>query len=158
MAIITRAVNRISFILGPLFFAACLASVQGRVDFNSEVRPILADNCFRCHGPDAKARKAKLRLDQQQGATRDLGGYRAISPGKPTESELMVRILSDDPDEVMPPPKTKKHLTAGQKEILRKWIAAGGDYQEHWAFVRLGKPEIPGIATLFLIGLERNHR
>ncbi len=135
-----------TYILTVLLPGACLLPAADP-DFNSEVRPILAGNCFQCHGPDAKARKAKLRLDQQQGATRDLGGYRAVSPGKPTASELMVRILSDDPDEVMPPPKTKKHLTAGQKETLRKWIAAGGDYQEHWAFVGPEKPEIPGIAN-----------
>jgi hypothetical protein len=134
------------FSLTLLLPGACLHAATGP-DFNSEVRPILAGNCFQCHGPDAKARKAKLRLDQQQGATRDLGGYRAVSPGKPAESEIISRILSDDPEEVMPPPKTKKHLTAGQKEILRKWIAAGGNYQEHWAFVGPEKPEIPGIAN-----------
>ena len=100
-------------------------------DFNSEVRPILASNCFQCHGPDVKARKAKLRLDQREGATRDLGGYQAVSPGQPTESELMKRILSDDPEEIMPPPKTKKNLTIEQKEILRKWITSGADYQDH---------------------------
>jgi hypothetical protein len=132
-----------TYTLTVLLPGACLLPAADP-DFNSEVRPILADNCFQCHGPDAKARKAKLRLDQQQGATRDLGGYRAVSPGKPTASELMVRILSDDPEEVMPPPKTKKHLTAGQKEILRKWIASGGDYREHWAFVAPVKTGIPG--------------
>ena len=116
-------------------------------DFNSEVRPILASNCFQCHGPDVKARKAKLRLDQREGATRDLGGYRAVSPGQPTESELMKRILSDDPEEIMPPPKTKKHLTHEQTEILRKWIASGADYRDHWAFVRPEKPEIPEITN-----------
>ena len=116
-------------------------------DFNSEVRPILASNCFQCHGPDVKARKAKLRLDQKEGATRDLGGYRAVSPGKPTDSELMNRILSDDPEEIMPPTKTKKHLTLEQKEILRKWITSGADYQDHWAFVRPEKSKVPGIAN-----------
>ena len=116
-------------------------------DFNSEVRPILASNCFQCHGPDVKARKAKLRLDQREGATRDLGGYQAVSPGQPTESELMKRILSDDPEEIMPPPKTKKNLTIEQKEILRKWITSGADYQDHWAFVRPKKPKVPGIAN-----------
>ena len=116
-------------------------------DFNSEVRPILASNCFQCHGPDVKARKAKLRLDQREGATRDLGGYQAVSPGQPTESELMKRILSDDPEEIMPPPKTKKNLTIEQKEILRKWITSGADYQDHWAFVRPKKPKVPEIAN-----------
>lgn len=118
-----------------------------KIEFNRDVRPILADNCFQCHGPDVKARKAKLRLDQKEGATRDLGGYRAVSPGQPTESELMKRILSDDPEEIMPPPKTKKHLTHEQKEVLRKWIISGADYRDHWAFVRPEKPEIPEIAN-----------
>jgi len=118
-----------------------------KIEFNRDVRPILADNCFQCHGPDVKARKAKLRLDQKEGATRDLGGYRAVSPGQPTESELMKRILSDDPEEIMPPPKTKKHLTHEQKEVLRKWITSGADYRDHWAFVRPEKPEIPEIAN-----------
>ena len=82
------------------------SNASGKIDFNRDVRPILAGNCFQCHGPDVKARKAKLRLDQQEGATRDLGGYRAVSPGQPTESELMKRILSDDPEEVMPKKST----------------------------------------------------
>jgi hypothetical protein len=137
--------------LCPLLLAAGVILVTTskaaeKIEFNRDVRPILADNCFQCHGPDVKARKAKLRLDQKEGATRDLGGYRAVSPGQPTESELMKRILSDDPEEIMPPPKTKKHLTHEQKEVLRKWITSGADYRDHWAFVRPEKPEIPEIA------------
>ena len=137
--------------LCPLLIAAGVILVTTskaaeKIEFNRDVRPILADNCFQCHGPDVKARKAKLRLDQKEGATRDLGGYRAVSPGQPTESELMKRILSDDPEEIMPPPKTKKHLTHEQKEVLRKWITSGADYRDHWAFVRPEKPEIPEIA------------
>ncbi|MFP6874283.1 MAG: PSD1 and planctomycete cytochrome C domain-containing protein [Verrucomicrobiales bacterium] len=135
-------------------FTACTALIPATSflsaappDFNREIRPILADNCLRCHGPDAKARKAKLRLDQQENATRDLGGYRAISPGKPNESELIARIFSDDPDEIMPPPESKKSLSAGQKEILHEWIASGADYREHWAFVRPRKPELPGFTS-----------
>ncbi|MEO1860292.1 MAG: PSD1 and planctomycete cytochrome C domain-containing protein [Verrucomicrobiales bacterium] len=138
--------------LCPLLIAAGVILVTAskaaeKIEFNRDVRPILADNCFQCHGPDVKARKAKLRLDQKEGATRDLGGYRAVSPGQPTESELMKRILSDDPEEIMPPPKTKKHLTHEQKEVLRKWIISGADYRDHWAFVRPEKPEIPEIAN-----------
>ncbi|MCP4846639.1 MAG: DUF1553 domain-containing protein [Verrucomicrobiaceae bacterium] len=133
----------LTYSLTLLLPGTCLLAATGP-DFNSEVRPILANHCFQCHGPDANARKAKLRIDHREDATRDLGGYRAISPGKPTESEIISRILSDDPEEVMPPPKTKKHLTAGQKEILRKWIASGADYQEHWAFVAPVKTGVPG--------------
>ena len=126
-----------------LFFSGVCHSRAAGPDFNSEVLPILSNNCFQCHGPDAKARKAKLRLDQREGATRDLGGYRAVSPGKPEESEIISRILSDDPEEIMPPPKVKKQLTASEKEILRQWVASGAEYREHWAFVAPAQAEIP---------------
>jgi hypothetical protein len=98
-------------------------------DFAREVRPILAKNCFKCHGPDEKTRKAKLRLDVP-GAPSGV-----VVPGKPGESELIARIFSDDPDTVMPPPSTKVTLTAAQKDILKRWIAAGARYEQHWAFV-----------------------
>ena len=91
--------------LGGLFFPVAAAD---SANFNRDIRPILADNCFNCHGPDEKARKAKLRLDKLEDATKDLGGYRAVEPGKPDESELIALITSSDPDEVMPPPKSKK--------------------------------------------------
>ena len=133
-------------------FLICLlpfTCLQGATapDFNSEVLPILANNCFQCHGPDAKARKANLRLDLREGATMDLGGYQAVSPGKPEESEIIIRILSGDPDEVMPPPKVKKQLTANQTEILRKWIASGAEYRKHWAFIAPVAVNIPGNST-----------
>ena len=133
-------------------FLICLlpfTCLQGATapDFNNEVLPILANNCFQCHGPDAKARKANLRLDLREGATMDLGGYQAVSPGKPEESEIIIRILSDDPDEVMPPPKVRKQLTANQTEILRKWIASGAEYREHWAFIAPVAANIPGNVT-----------
>ncbi|MFP6901525.1 MAG: PSD1 and planctomycete cytochrome C domain-containing protein, partial [Opitutales bacterium] len=125
------------------FFTASVASLCGKVDFNQEVRPILANNCFKCHGPDAKARKAKLRLDLPEGVAKDLGGYRAVEPGKPDESEMIVRITSRDPDELMPPPKSKKTLTPKQIATLRAWIAEGGEYQTHWAFMKPKRPEPP---------------
>ncbi|MED5586366.1 MAG: PSD1 and planctomycete cytochrome C domain-containing protein [Verrucomicrobiota bacterium] len=126
-----------------LFFSGVCLSRAAGPDFNSDVLPILSNNCFQCHGPDAKARKAELRLDLREGATRDLGGYRAVSPGKPEESEIISRILSDDPEEIMPPPKVKKQLTASEKEILRQWVASGAEYREHWAFVAPAQAEIP---------------
>ncbi|MFP6900581.1 MAG: DUF1549 domain-containing protein, partial [Opitutales bacterium] len=129
-----------------VFFAASTMSLGGKVDFNQEVRPILANNCFKCHGPDAKARKAKLRLDLPEGVTKDLGGYRVVEPGKPDESEMIARITSPDLDEVMPPPKAKKSLSPKQIETLRSWIAEGGEYQRHWAFVKPNRSEPPKVS------------
>ena len=102
--------------------AAAGAGKGSRVEFNRDIRPILSDNCFSCHGPDKNQRKAKLRLDERASAL----ATEAIVPGKPDESELVARIFSDDADEVMPPPSTHKTLTAAQKELLKQWIAAGG--------------------------------
>src|SRR6266536_3036874 len=110
--------------------------------FNTQVRPILAENCFKCHGPDDKARKAKLRLDDRTAAV----GKGAIVPGKPEESELVSRVLSADPEHVMPPPSTKRTLTAAQKDILKRWVAAGAEYAAHWAFVKPTWPPVPAVA------------
>jgi cytochrome c553 len=112
-----------------------------RVQFNRDVRPILADACFHCHGPDAKTRKADVRLDDERAATE--GDHAVIAPGKPDESELIARILSTDEAEVMPPPETNKKLTDEQKEILRRWIAQGAGYQKHWSFEAITEPSVP---------------
>jgi len=113
-------------------------------DFNTEVRPILSRHCFKCHGPDEKGRKGKLRLDVREAALEEAkSGAVAIVPGKPDASELCVRIFSTDKDEVMPPPDTKQDLTAAQKDVLKRWIAAGADYQPHWAFVAPRKAPVP---------------
>ena len=113
------------------------------VDFTNEVRPILSEYCFHCHGPDKSTRKADLRLDLSKGALKDLGGYSAIIPGKPEDSELVFRLHSDDKDELMPPPETGKRLNAEQKKILEDWIRQGAEYEEHWSFLPISKPEIP---------------
>ncbi|MFO0889459.1 MAG: DUF1553 domain-containing protein [Isosphaeraceae bacterium] len=110
-----------------------------RVEFNRDVRPILSDNCFLCHGPDKNRRKADLRLDIRADALK----AEAIVPGKPDESVLVERILSDDVDEQMPPPKSNKKLTARQKEILKRWVEQGAEYQQHWSYERPVKAEIP---------------
>jgi hypothetical protein len=99
--------------------------------FNRDIRPILSDKCFKCHGPDKTARKADLRLDEREAAIK----AEAIVPGKPDESLLIERIFSDDPQQVMPPANSGKSLTAVQKETLRKWITAGAEYQSHWSFI-----------------------
>ncbi|MEO7297542.1 MAG: DUF1549 domain-containing protein, partial [Verrucomicrobiota bacterium] len=115
-------------------------------DFSTQIRPILSDNCFKCHGPDDAARKSNLRLDRGDTALQPAkSGKHAIVPGKPNESELLARIMNKDPDEVMPPASTQKILTPEQKELLQKWIAGGAKYQEHWAFVPPSRPALPNV-------------
>ncbi len=109
--------------------------------YSRDIRPILAEHCFACHGPDRAARKARLRLD-----VRDVAVAReALVPGKPDDSKLVARIFSTDPDECMPPPKAKKPLTAQQKDVLRRWVAAGAAYESHWAFVPPVRPQLPAV-------------
>lgn len=117
--------------------------VPERISFNHHVRPILSENCFFCHGPDEKMRKADLRLDTPDGATRDLGGYAALVPGKPAESEVWRRIIAVDPDELMPPPDSHRSLSESDREILRRWIEGGATYDAHWAFVPPQRPAVP---------------
>ena len=105
------------------------------INFNRDIRPILSDKCFACHGPDKNARKADLRLDQRQGAV----DARAIVPGAPEKSLLIERISSTDPDVLMPPVRHNKPLTGSEKELLKKWIAQGAEYQPHWAFIAVPK-------------------
>ena len=114
-----------------------------KVDFNRDVRPILSDNCFACHGFDAKKREAELRLDLPEGAYAIHDGVQAFKPGDPAQSEALRRILAQDPDEVMPPPKSHKKLTPAQVDTLRRWIDEGAVYQRHWSFEPLLKPTAP---------------
>lgn len=113
------------------------------VDFTKQVRPILSEYCFHCHGPDKGTREAKLRLDLSAGALKDLGGYSAVVPGKPEDSELVFRLHSDDKDELMPPPETGKVLSNEQKKILEDWIKQGAIYEEHWSFLSISNPPLP---------------
>lgn len=109
------------------------------IEFNRDIRPILTENCFACHGPDKNQRKAKLRLDVREIAL----DREAIVPGKPQESKVVEHIFSNDPEEIMPPPKSRKVLSAAQKELLRQWIAAGAEYEPHWAYMPLRRPRVP---------------
>ncbi len=111
------------------------------IEYNRDIRPILAENCFACHGPDSAARKADLRLDQRDIAIE----LKAIVPGKPEESEMIRRIVAEDPHELMPPPKTNKKLTREQKDLLKQWIASGAEYQPHWSFIPPVRPPIPDV-------------
>ncbi len=104
---------------------------EDSLEYNRDIRPILAENCFACHGADSAARKADLRMDQRDAAI-DSG---AIVPGQPDESEMLSRVLTDDPDLLMPPPETKKKLTAEQKEMLKRWVVSGAKYELHWSFI-----------------------
>jgi hypothetical protein len=118
------------------------------IDFNRQVRPILAENCFACHGPDQKQRKAKLRLDTKEGAFARLrGGGFAIVPKNATESALLRRITSNDPAQHMPPPKSGKSLKPEQIAILRQWIEQGAPWSSHWAFVPPQRPLLPKVTA-----------
>ena len=130
-----------------LFFVFTFNSMWANVDFTNEVRPILSEYCFHCHGPDKSTREAKLRLDLSEGALRDLGGYSAVIPGKPEDSELVFRLHSDDKDELMPPPETGKRLSEKQKKILEEWIKRGAVYEEHWSFLPIDTPSVPTKST-----------
>jgi len=107
----------------------------GDVEFNRDIRPILSDNCYQCHGPDKAQRKADLRLDTEAGAFADLGGRRALLPGDLEQSELYQRLTSEDENERMPPVKTGKRLTKMQIDLFRRWIEQGAKWQKHWAFL-----------------------
>lgn len=129
--------------------AALTPAFAAAVDFNRDIRPILSDKCFACHGPDEHERKADLRLDTKEGAFADLGGYFAIVPGKPEASEVWNRIDHDDPDEIMPPPKFHKELTTEEKQLIETWIKEGAEFKMHWSFVGLERPEVPKIESDF---------
>ena len=133
-----------------LFMSATLCHGQEMVDFNRDVRPILSDRCYACHGPDAKSREAGLRLDKRESAlsTNEAGTNEAgaaIVPGKPDLSELVSRIHSDDPDELMPPSRLNKPLTPEEKKILVRWIAQGAKYERHWSFTPPRRDAIPSV-------------
>src|SRR5437868_3782662 len=131
---------------------ACAAEPKA-VDFSRDILPILSDNCFFCHGPDAKARQADLRLDQQAEALAPREGYRIIAPGKSGESELIKRVLSRDEDQQMPPPKSNRKLTGAQVELLKRWIDEGASWGKHWAFVPPTRPSLPEVKT---VGFDHN--
>jgi Protein of unknown function (DUF1553)/Protein of unknown function (DUF1549)/Planctomycete cytochrome C len=127
---------------------ACLLAAPpepARIEFNRDIRPILSDNCYTCHGPAKSTRKADLRFDSEESAKEDRGGYRAIAPGKPAESELLKRVTSADESKRMPPPSTNKKLSPRQIELLRQWIAEGAVWQRHWAFIAPQRPMTPDV-------------
>ncbi|MDF2440733.1 MAG: hypothetical protein JWN98_1717 [Abditibacteriota bacterium] len=119
---------------------------KSKIGFNAQIRPILSNSCFACHGPDEKKRSAGLRLDTREGAIAESDGSAAIVPGKPEKSVLIERVLAHDPEERMPPAESKKpSLTADQIALLRQWIAEGADYEPHWAFAPLKDAKPPTV-------------
>jgi len=131
----------LAVVSGPL--AAGEAARPEPPSFNRDIRPLLVENCFSCHGADSAGRQADLRLDDRDAAVEST----AIVPGDPDSSVMLDRIFSDDPEEVMPPPSTKKVLTSEQKELLKQWIAAGAEYEPHWSFKPPVRPELPAVTN-----------
>jgi hypothetical protein len=117
----------------------------GPVNFDREIRPILSEYCYACHGPDQKARKADLRLDRKEDAFRDRSGYAVVVPGNVDESELIQRVASRDPDEVMPPPKFNKRPSIKQIELLTRWIKEGAKWEAHWSYILPASITVPAV-------------
>ena len=115
------------------------------VDFNREIRPILSDTCFACHGPDEKQRQVDLRLDTREGIFADRGGYQLIIPGKASESRLFQRISAENKIVRMPPPKASRILTPAQIELIRRWIDEGAKWETHWSYLPPQRPEMPKV-------------
>ncbi|TCO91331.1 cytochrome c [Chthoniobacter flavus] len=144
--------NRAVRLLATSLFLAAVGHVPAahgeKLQFNRDIRPILSDNCFACHGTDSKKREAGLRLDIPESAFKaNDDGDIAITPGDIAKSEVWQRIISDDKDDMMPPPKAHKTLTAGQKDTIKHWIEQGAKYQKHWAFEAPLKPPVPELRS-----------
>src|SRR5690348_4912625 len=138
----------ISGLLGLLCAGSLRAAetpIAPSIEFNRDIRPILSENCFVCHGPDHGQRKAKLRLDQPENAYAPHDNGTPIVPGKVDASELIQRVTSADADEKMPPPKSGKKLSAHQIELLRQWIAQGAKYERLWSFIPPKRATLPAV-------------
>ena len=139
--------TRVSFIV--LLIAAATASAQQvprPIHFSREIRPILSENCFFCHGPDEKKREAGLRLDDEASSKKNNDGTIAVVPGHPEKSALLQRIISKDPEEVMPPPKQHKTIPPQQIALLTEWIKQGAPWGKHWSYEKVVKPAVPKMA------------
>ncbi|MCI0457101.1 MAG: DUF1553 domain-containing protein [Gemmataceae bacterium] len=144
---LARFVSLVALVLAPGALPRGSASQPAArtVEFNRDVRPILSDTCFQCHGPDQRNRKGKLRLDTEAGAFADRGGYRAIEPGLPEKSELLRRVLAKDDRERMPPASTGHRLSGGQIDTLRRWIEQGAKWQKHWSLIPPSRADLPPV-------------
>ncbi len=140
--VVSWMIAAFGFLLGHR--AAIAAEPAKGIDYNRQIRAILSDKCYKCHGPDAAERKAGFRLDDRASAIGQAeSGETPIVPGKPEASELVARITSDDESVRMPPADAPKMLTADEIELLKRWVAEGADYQQHWAFVVPKRPALP---------------
>lgn len=134
-----------------LAIAICTSEGQAQtpakkpITFNRDIRPILSDNCFLCHGPAKATRKADLRIDLEEDAREDRGGYAAIVPGKPEQSHLYLRLIEKEPAKMMPPKSSHKKMTPAQIELIRQWIEQGAKYERHWAFLPVERPPVPEV-------------
>ena len=159
---------RLLYLTTGVILAALLCHVvhgepkSSSVNFGRDILPLLSDTCFTCHGPDEESRDSELRLDTKEGAFADLGGYRAILPGDVRQSELIHRIISDDPEERMPPPDAGRQLSEKQIELIKAWIEQGAKWEEHWAFVAPVESPLPTPANstmrLRLISIDLRRR
>ena len=142
----------------PASLSAVSSKVPAEIDYNLHVKPILSDRCFKCHGPDKNKVEAGLQLINFEGANASLkSGKRAVVPNDIAASELVKRILSHDPEDMMPTPKSNLSLSDIEKAILVKWIQQGGEYKEHWAFTKISEPSLPKIGTFWSrLGLSSN--
>ena len=142
--------SALSFWMGGILFWISwvpLHAQETKLDYNRDVRPILSDRCYRCHGPDADNQKSEFRIDTFESATADLGGYAGIVPGDVNASEVHYRIWEDVVlEEQMPPPNSKLSLTDEEKRILDRWITEGAEYDQHWSFKPITHPETPQIS------------
>ncbi|NIO35613.1 MAG: DUF1549 domain-containing protein, partial [Planctomycetales bacterium] len=134
------------FLLLTSVSASAVAGESEPLNFNRDIRPILSAKCFACHGPDSQNRESEFRLDTEDGAFADLGGYAGIVPGNLDESELYARISSSDSDLLMPPPEQKKPLTDSEIALLKTWIEQGAPFAGHWAFEPVRRPAVPELS------------
>jgi len=139
------------WVLGVFLFCIALGSdglSAGDLQFDRHVRPILAKNCYHCHGPDEDARETDLRLDHEGGLNADLGGYQAVVPHSTADSELFLRIASDDPEQRMPPPDSEYELTDDEIAVIGNWIEQGAVWKQHWSFAAPKRPGLPDVGQL----------
>jgi hypothetical protein len=139
----------ITCVLVAVWFGASLATgiAEEPISYNRDIRPILSDKCFQCHGPDEESRQAELRLDMRQSAIEDRGDGAAIAPNDPTTSHLLERITSDDESVRMPPPETNKTVTSAEAAKIRDWIEQGAKYEGHWSFSPISRPSLPVVTN-----------
>jgi hypothetical protein len=144
--------------VGGVVISCCFgfSATAESIDFNRDIRPILSDKCFKCHGPDEANREADLRLDILEGVLADLGdGYFPAVPGKPEDSEIVWRIEADDEEDLMPPVDSDMALSDLEKQRLRQWIAEGVEWKQHWSFEPVERPEAPSVSMKQACRLRR---